>query len=99
MKNSSVHPTRKTYVTIFGWLALLTLLELAAVAVGLPKGALIVFLIGTALAKALLIALYFMDLKFEGRLVWLLPGIPVVFAVIFITALFPDIVLHLTFKM
>lgn len=93
------HATRKTYILVFSWLAFLTLLELGAVAAGLPKLALVVFLIGTAVAKALLIALYFMDLKFQSRLTWLLPALPVLLGLIFIAALFPDIVFHLTFRM
>jgi hypothetical protein len=47
----------------------------------------------------LLIALYFMHLKFDRRVVWLLPGIPVVLGIVFVLALFPDIVFHLTARM
>lgn len=93
------HAGRKTYLLIFGWLALLTLLELGVVAMGFPKQAVVGSLISTAVAKALLIALYFMELKFESRLTWLLPAIPVLFGFVLMTALFPDIVFHLTFKM
>lgn len=85
----------KRYAVIFGWLVIFTVLELAAVGVGMPRSALVVTLIGTALGKAMLIALYFMHLKFESRWVWLLPGIPLFFIVLFVFGLFPDIAWHL----
>ncbi len=92
------HATPKTYFIIFGWLGFLTLLEIGAVMLNLERSALVIFIIGTALGKATLIALYFMHLKFESRLTWLLPIIPVLLGVIFVLGLFPDLVFHLTWK-
>ena len=92
-------PTAGTYTAIYSWLLALTLLEIGAVMAGVPKGAAVTLLIATALSKALLIALYFMHLKFDRRVVWLLPGIPVVFGIVFVLALFPDIVFHLVLRM
>lgn len=96
--NTQTSPTAKTYLTIFGWLAFLTLLEIGAASLGLPRAPLALFLVATAIAKATLIALYFMHLRFEHRFVWLLPCIPVLIALVFILALFPDIVFHLTHR-
>jgi caa(3)-type oxidase subunit IV len=96
---SSAHPTASTYLVIYGWLLGLTILEVGVVLAGWPRGAIIAILIATALAKALLIALYFMHLKFDRPLVWLLPGIPVVLGIIFVLALFPDVVFHLVQRM
>lgn len=90
------HGTAKTYFSIFGWLAFLTLLELIGAAMHMPRAALIIFILSTALGKALLIALYFMHLKFDTKWVWFLPGIPVLLGLIFIFGLFPDMVYHLT---
>ena len=86
----------KTYVITFGWLVIFTALELLAVAVGLPRPVLIAALLGTAAGKAILIALYFMHLKFENSWVWILPGIPIFFIAFFVFGLFPDIAWHLT---
>lgn len=95
----ATHPTAWTYVAIYGWLLGLTLLEVSIVLAGWPKAAVVSMLVATALAKALLIALYFMHLKFDRRLVWLLPGIPVAIGIVFVSALFPDIVFHLVQRM
>ena len=93
------HPTARTYLAIYGWLIGLTLLEIGVVLAGWPRGAIVTILIATALAKALLIALYFMHLRFDRPLVWLLPGIPVVLGIVFVLALFPDVVFHLVQRM
>jgi len=96
---ASTHPTALTYIAIYGWLIGLTLLEIDVVLAGWPRGAIVTILIATALAKALLIALYFMHLKFDRRVIWLLPGIPVAIAIVFVLVLFPDIVFHLALRM
>jgi cytochrome c oxidase subunit IV len=91
---SNTHPTIRTYVAIYGWLILLTGMEVGVVYLGWSKIATVTALLGTSLAKALLIALFFMHLKFDRPIVWLLPGIPIVLAVVLLGALFPDIVFH-----
>lgn len=96
---SPSYPTTRTYVGIYGWLIGLTLLEVGVVLAGWPTGAIVTLLISTALAKALLIALYFMHLKFDSPVVWFLPGIPVAMGILFVLALFPDLVFHLTVRM
>ncbi|MBI3322012.1 MAG: cytochrome C oxidase subunit IV family protein [Candidatus Omnitrophica bacterium] len=96
---AATHPTARTYVAIYGWLIGLTILEVRVVLAGWPQGAIVTLLISTALAKALLIALYFMHLKFDRPVVWLLPGIPVVLGIVFVLALFPDVVWHLAPRM
>ena len=90
---------KSIYVRIFGWLLGLTALEIGVVLMRWPQGAIVTTLIATALAKALLIALYFMHLRFDRPVIWLLPGIPVVIGILFVLALFPDIVFHMTLRM
>ena len=92
-------PTAWTYLVIYGWLIGLTVLEVSVVLAEWPRLAVVSLLIATAMAKALLIALYFMHLKFDRRIIWLLPGIPVIVGIVFVLALFPDIVFHLTLRM
>lgn len=89
---------QKTFLWVFGWLVVFTVAELAAVGFGLPRAILVAALAGTALGKALLIALYFMHLKFESPLVWILPGLPIFFIFFLIGGLFPDMVWHLTWR-
>ena len=92
-------PTARTYLVIYGWLLGLTALEVGVVMGGWLQGAIVTVLIATVLAKALLIALYFMHLKFDHPAVWWLPGIPVVLGIAFVLALFPDLVFHLVHRM
>lgn len=61
------HPTRKKYLFIFGWLAALTALEVGIVYVPMSKFSLVSGLIGLAVAKAGLVALYFMHLRYETK--------------------------------
>ena len=96
---TTTHPTARTYLAIYGWLIGLTVFEVGVVLAGWPQDAIVTILIATALAKALLIALYFMHLKFDRPLVWLLPGIPVVLGIMFVLALFPDVVFHMVQRM
>lgn len=84
-------PARK-YLAIFGWLLLLTLIEVGATFFSMPKKTLAAFLIGTALVKALLVALYFMHLRHEVRLILAIVVLPMLIAVLFFFGLFPDIV-------
>lgn len=89
----------RTYLAIYGWLVGLTALEVGMVLGGWPAVALVILLLSTAVAKALLIALFFMHLRFDHPAVWLLPGVPVAIGLLFILALFPDLVFHLTVRM
>jgi cytochrome c oxidase subunit 4 len=59
----------------------------------MPKSLLVFFLIGTAIFKASLVAMFFMHLKFEGRLIYLIAGFPCLMAVVYVLALFPDLVI------
>lgn len=92
-------PTARTYVGIYGWLLGLTVLEVGVVMAHWPRRAIVILLVATALAKALLIALFFMHLKFDRKIMWILPGIPVALGLFFIAMLFPDLVFHLVYRM
>jgi cytochrome c oxidase subunit 4 len=96
MNEKENHATIRTYLAAFVWLVVFTAIELVAVFSHLPHAALITLILGTAIGKAFIIALFFMHLKFERWVVWLLPGVPVVFALIFMAGIIPDIVYGLT---
>jgi cytochrome c oxidase subunit 4 len=89
----------RIYLVVYAWLLGLTALEVAVVLMGWPPAAVAMLLVATALAKALLIALYFMHLREARPIVWLLPAVPVVLGLAFVAALFPDVVWHLTYRM
>ena len=68
---------RPNYILIWGYLFVLTVIEVAAAFLShIPKQWLILILVVLAVVKALLVAMYFMHLKFERwrlRLIFLIP--------------------------
>ena len=87
--NTSLKPTphaHPSYVGIFVVLAVLTGLELGVAFLSWPKTVLILILLALALWKALLVALYYMHLRFEGRRLLILAIAPLPFVVIFIVS-------------
>ncbi|MEX2157094.1 MAG: cytochrome C oxidase subunit IV family protein [Gemmatimonadales bacterium] len=79
---------RPNYILIWVYLFVLTVVEVgAAFFSGIPKHWLILILVVLAVWKALLVALYFMHLKFEGwrlRLIFLVP-LPLAFILVVTT--------------
>jgi cytochrome c oxidase subunit 4 len=69
---------------IWGVLAVLTGLEVLFAFTGLPKFWLALGLIAMALWKALLVAMYFMHLRFEPRRLWILAASPIPLAIILV---------------
>jgi cytochrome c oxidase subunit 4 len=81
------HPN---YMTIFWWLAILTVIELAVIFLPLAKLTIGVLLVALALGKALLVAMYFMHLRFEVRTLGLIAVSPLVIATLLVFLLLPD---------
>ena len=77
------HPN---YIGIFFALAFLTAIELGVAFLPWSKMALILILLGLAVWKALLVALYFMHLRFEPNRVRILAAAPLPLAVILVVA-------------
>jgi cytochrome c oxidase subunit 4 len=67
------------YLKVFGALVVLTGLELGVVYAGLSKTTLIMLLIGLALAKAGAVAMWFMHLADERRVMRYMVGLPLLF--------------------
>ncbi|HEX5633656.1 MAG TPA: cytochrome C oxidase subunit IV family protein, partial [Gemmatimonadales bacterium] len=60
---------RGQYLVVFVVLAVLTVVELGvALSAGIPRPAVVVALVALALSKAALIALFYMHLRFETRI-------------------------------
>jgi len=73
------------YMMVFFGLAILTVAEvLVAFVSGMPKRVLIIALVLLAVWKALLVALYYMHLKFEPRKLWLLVVSPLPLAAVLV---------------
>jgi cytochrome c oxidase subunit IV len=75
------------YVAVWAGLAVLTMVELAVVYVGLPRRLTVISLIVLAIWKALLVALYFMHLRFEPKRLLYVVLAPLPLAVILVVAI------------
>jgi len=72
------------YILVWGVLLLLTVAEVFFAFMEFPKAWLAFGLIVMAIWKALLVALYYMHLRFEPRRLWLLAAAPLPLAVILV---------------
>lgn len=82
------------YMGVFWWLLALTLLELGVIYVPIHRMGILALLVALAIAKAVLVALYFMHLKFERRTLAFIALSPFVLCVFLILMLMPDIHPH-----
>jgi len=87
MEKEHAHPN---YMAIFYWLFGLTVAELAVSYMGLPKSFAVALLVALAIAKAALVAMYFMHLKYEVRTLGLIAITPAVLLVMFLFITHPD---------
>ena len=79
-------------IKIFLWLAVLTAAEVGVVYLHLSPTLLAALLVGTAVVKAVLVASFFMHLKFEGKLILWMVGGTLILAAFFLLMIWPDIV-------
>ena len=87
------HKDHPKYMNIFWWLLGLTIVE---VAVAIPEYSIVlkaILLIGLASAKAALVAIYFMHLKFERKTLAAIVITPFIICVFLVIMLMPDITL------
>ncbi len=88
------HAAHPNYMMIFWWLLALTILELVAGSIhtgpAYPYAAKVILLVGMALTKAALVALYFMHLKFEKRTLGVIAVTPLILCAFLLFMLFPD---------
>ena len=78
------------YFAIWGWLLLLTITEIATTRLPIPRLTIAILLIGQACTKALLVAMYFMHLKFERKILGMIAFTPLVLCVFLSVMLLPD---------
>jgi cytochrome c oxidase subunit 4 len=69
----------KTYLIVFGWLAVMTAIEVGIAAAGLPENIRIILLIVLAVIKAALVVLYYMHLLHDSKWYWILLIAPIFF--------------------
>ena len=78
------------YIAIFWWLLALTILEVGVIFMPLSRMLIAILLVGMALSKASLVAMYFMHLKFERRTLGLIAVTPLAIAILLIFIILPD---------
>ncbi|MBI4538624.1 MAG: cytochrome C oxidase subunit IV family protein [Gemmatimonadetes bacterium] len=80
----------RNYFLVWGILFVLTLAELGVAFISLPKKYIIVMLLFLAVWKALLVALYYMHLRFEPRRMWILAASPIPLIIILLIAVLAE---------
>lgn len=79
------------YMAVFAGLAVLTVLEVGVAFVGMPKTMTIIVLVGLAIWKALLVALYYMHLRFEPPRLIAMVMVPLPLALILVLAVLTEV--------
>ena len=92
---SSGHAAARTYLIIWGWLAGLMLLGVALSALPLPKAAIVAMVLGLSSIKALLVALYYMHLKIDRRLVAFIAAAPFLLLALALGVVYSSTFVHL----
>jgi cytochrome c oxidase subunit 4 len=90
MEQTKAKHSHPNYIGIWVALAVLTALELGVAFLDWSKTTLILILIGLAVWKALLVALYYMHLRFEPNRLRILAIAPLPLAVILVTAVITE---------
>jgi len=88
------HGGRPNYVAVWAWLVALVILGLAVSFLPGARSMAVALIFATAVAKALLVALNYMHLRSESRLIYAIAIVPVLFVLGLTVALFPDFVFH-----
>ncbi len=83
--------TEPNYIGVFWWLLALTILEIAVIYVPIARLVIVILLVGLAVTKAILVAMYFMHLKFERVTLGVIAVTPLILCVFLILMLLPDI--------
>lgn len=96
MSEEAHHPN---YVAVWVWLVLLAAFSVVLSFLPLSQPITLLLLFEAALVKALLVAIYFMHLKFEGLFIYSLVIVPLVFFGILLLVLMPEIAYHGTATM
>ncbi|MBI4839766.1 MAG: cytochrome C oxidase subunit IV family protein [candidate division NC10 bacterium] len=82
--------TQPNYIGVFWWLLALTILEVGVIFMPIARVLIAILLVGLALTKASLVAMYFMHLKFERTTLGLIAVTPLLLCMLLVFALLPD---------
>ncbi len=85
------HHQGPSYVWIWVWLLVLTIAEIIVYQLGLSQLVKLILLVGMALSKAALVALYCMHLRFERITLMVIAGTPLLICAFLVFMLTPDL--------
>ena len=78
------------YIMVFWWLLALTIVEVGVIFLPIARVLIAILLVGAALSKASLVAMFYMHLKFERRTLGMIAVTPLLLCVLLVFALLPD---------
>ena len=78
------------YYAIWGWLLVLTIAELGTTKLPIGRPSIAVLLVGEAITKALLVAMFFMHLRFEKMTLAMIAATPLILCAFLALMLLPD---------
>jgi cytochrome c oxidase subunit IV len=79
-----------SYMAIFWYLAVLTIIEIGVIFAPLPRMVIGVLLVSLASAKAAMVAIYFMHLRFETKTLGYIALTPIAIGTLLVLVLLPD---------
>ncbi|HKZ82512.1 MAG TPA: cytochrome C oxidase subunit IV family protein [Anaerolineae bacterium] len=82
MAETSIVHRRPNYILVFVFLGLLTAVEVGVAFIGLLEAIRVPLLVALAIAKATLVGMYYMHLRFEGRVLRFIAVGPLLLAII-----------------
>ena len=85
---ATAHSSTRTYLAIWGWLAGLMLVGVGLAELPIPKTWIVLIVLGLSSIKALLVALYYMHLKMDRRLLILVALSPLVLILLALSVVF-----------
>ncbi len=84
------HSRQRTYLIVFAALAALTAIEVGVAALELNNNLRIIFLLGLAATKVVLVAQYYMHLKYDQRILTIIGAFPILLVAIMLLIFFAD---------
>jgi cytochrome c oxidase subunit 4 len=87
---AETHSRKRVYLWVVFWLALLTAIEVSLTYLGINPTLLIVSLVILAFVKALLVALFYMHLRYDFTILSIIGGFPFFLAVLMLLIILAD---------
>jgi cytochrome c oxidase subunit IV len=87
---AKAHETKRPYLQVFVALAVLTAVEVGLASLSIDKTVRVLILLGLSAAKAALVALFYMHLRYDHRILALIGGFPLFLVVIMLVIFLAD---------